>query len=241
MTIPSTVVALDRRLDQSAENSTLALARHRWHNTLDPDGPGYSTREYARAVDRNMNTIARHAHGYAMFVERAEGDGPGPSLTLEDAFRLAGQSAEQRAFSEAIADGLGEPVGRVARGDNHQRRHIIEHAHDRAERRGTDPIDEARTIAREIVADRAHRAERDATRRNDRTLALIEIEGHVAAARRRLTQAVQAASNANITDTEIEMLRQPIDALRHVLDLLDLRMTDTPDVDWDGELARLQP
>ena len=238
--IPQSVVDKDHELESRSERATEALAKHRWRQTLDPAGPRFSFRAYAAAVGRGRTVITAHANGYALFVERANDDRPGRSLSLEDAFRLAQQSAEQQEFSEAIAEGSGEPVGRVARGDNaRRRREIVDRARQREVRRGGSAVDHARDIAAEehqVAAATRVRRERDRQRRSIR---YVTIEGHLAYAQRRLTAALREAHDVGFNEEEMELLRDSISKVRAVLDLIDLRMAGTPDIDWDAELASL--
>lgn len=238
--IPQTTIEKDHDLEGKATRTTEALAKHRWHHTLDPDGPQYSIRSYADAVGRQEATIRRHAKGYAMYVARATGATPGVALSLEDAFRLSEQSAEQQEFSEAIAEGLGEPVGRVARGDNaHRRNTIIGQARDRAARRGTDPVDEAREIAirtrRTRDMNSRHRQER--ARRTPVRFTIAE--GKLAKAKRAVLDAMRELEGVDLSAEEMELMRGTIGNLTSLLHLLDMRMAGNPNIDWDGELARL--
>lgn len=239
-TIPAAVVAKDHELEGKAGRATEALAKHRWHHTLDPVGPQFSFRAYAEAIGRGKTTIERHAKGYELFVDRASDVRPGRTLSLEDAFRLVAQSAEQQEFTEAIAEGSGEPVGRVARGDrSRQRREVIDRAHQRAERRGGNPVDHARDIAaeeRRAADSRRQRQDRD---RQRHTMRFVAIEGHLAYAQRRLTQALQEAEGVDFTTDELELLRHSIATVRALLNLIDARAAGTPDIDWDAELTRL--
>lgn len=141
---------------------------------------------------------------------------------------------------EAIAEGSGRPVSQVARGDNrHRTRDTMVQAHLRAERRGTDPVDEARNIASEQVrATRARRRRRTEDQQRH-SLRYIHIEGRLAQAQSRLTEALTEAEGVPFTDEEMELLRHSIATVRSILNLLDARMAGTPDIDWDAELTRL--
>src|SRR5262245_24232854 len=149
-TIPPSVIEADHRLEGTATRASEKLAELRWHWTLDESNPNrVSQVAYSRAIGRSRAVVGYYARGYALFVERRTASRASARLTIEDALRLAGQSEEMQEFTEAIAEGSGKPVAQVARGDNRHRTHnIIAHARDRAERRGTDPVDEARHIAK---------------------------------------------------------------------------------------------
>ena len=238
--IPNSVIEKDHELEGKAERSTEALAKHRWHYTLNPAGPQFSFKAYGDAVGRHESVIGRHARAYAAYVERAAELAPGASFTIQDAIRLAGQSVEQQAFSEAIAEGSGEPIARVARGDNaHRRGAIIESAKQRAARRGTDPVEEARDIARDERLTREMHARDAAEAKSRRSIRYVMIEGHLAYAQRRLMNALTEAEGVGFDDEEMELIRDSIAKVRAVLNLIDLRMSGTPDVDWDAEAAKL--
>jgi len=72
--------------------STEELAKHRWHQTVDPAGPQHPGLTYARAVGRSDSAINRYAKGYALFIQR--GSPQGGTLTIQAAIRLSEQSAE---------------------------------------------------------------------------------------------------------------------------------------------------
>ena len=187
--IPQSVVDKDHELEGRTERASEALAKHRWHWTLDESNADkVSTTAYARDIGRGHKLVSTYARGYKLFVERAGSPG-GTALTIQDAIRLAGVAVEDRAMHEAIAEGSGRPVAQVSRGDNrHRTRAVVERAHQRAERRGGDAVDHARDIAAEErqVAE-AERARRAADRER-RSIRYVHIEGHLAAAQRRLLE-----------------------------------------------------
>ena len=242
MPVSKAVIDTDHKLEGSQDRSTLALAKHRWHwTTNEANRERVSQREYAKAVGRSNAAISYHARGYALYQERLVKPGlTVDGFTIHDAIRLAGQSAEMQEFSEAIAVGSGEPVARVARGDNrHKTREIIHVAKERAERRGTDPVDEARRIAehqrksREVAkATKDSKAKAHFYRWN-------EMEGDLIAAQRKLLHCLSVAEDVDFTEDELEFIRVAVAKVRAVLDLIDLRVAGTPDIDWDGELAKL--
>jgi len=239
--IPQTVIQKDHELDSRTERAGEALAKHRWQQTLDPAGPQFGFRAYADAVGRSEATIRAHANGYALILERANDALPGHApLNAQDAIRLASVREEDRAMHEAIAAGSGRSIAQVSRGDNrHRTRAISERAHQRAERRGGDPVEHARDIADEErrAAEAAKARQKEARER--RSLRYVHIEGHLAAAQRRLTQALSEAEGVGFDDDEMELIRDSLAKVRAILNLIDMRMAGTPDVDWDAEAARL--
>lgn len=241
VTVPAEVVRSDHNLTAQSAAASEALARFRWEQCLDPAGPQYPIRAYARAVGRNDTTITRYAKGWALFVERrAAPPGVQGALTIQDAIRLAEQTVEQQQFSEAIAEGSGKTVAQVARGDNrHRTKAVIEQARGRAERRGGEAVDHARDIAREEASAAAARRKRDDAAKEAHGLRWNGIEGHLAFAQRRLTAALRESEGVDFSEEEMALLRSSIANIRAVLDLIDLRMAGSPDIDWDAELAKL--
>ena len=238
-TIPQDVIDRDHALEGRSEKATEALAKHRWHQTLDPKGPQHGAREYAKAIGRSQPVVRTHAKGYEMWLER-QADSERPGLSLEDCFRLAGQSAENQAFSEAIAEGSGEPVGRVARGDNATKRGaIIEQARQRADRRGTDPVDEAREIARRGRQAREIARRHQTERRESRSVRFVRAEGRLANAKRQILNALSEVEGVEWEAEERALLLATVANLTAVLNLLDRRIAGTEDVDFDVELARI--
>ena len=239
--IPQSVIRKDHELEDRSTRSTEELAKHRWHHTLDPKGPQFSFRAYAAAVGRSDTTIRAHAHGYERFVVGASAATSDVApMSLPDAIELVRRDADTRAFSEAIAEGADEPIAKVARGDNaHRRGAIIEQAKQRAARRGTDPVDEAREIATQARQTREMEARDRQEAKSRRSIRYVHIEGHLAAAQRRLLNALMEAEGVGFDDEEMELIRDSIAKVRAVLNLIDLRMAGTPDVDWDAEAAHL--
>jgi hypothetical protein len=240
ISIPQEVIEKDQKLEAAAERSTEALAKHRWHWTLDISNSGKTSfRAYAKAIGRGEATVRTYANGYKLMVERAVDARPGRALSIQDAIRLSGQSAEKQEFSEAIAEGSGEPVANVARGDNRSTDDIISQAKQRADRKGTDPVDEAKDIAKRRrqtreMADRQRKEKAEA-----KSIRFVEIEGDLAYAQRRLTNALQVAQDVGFSDEEMELLRDSLGKIRALLTLLDLRMAGTLNVDWDAELEKI--
>ena len=236
--IPQNVIDKDHELEGRTERSTEALAKHRWHWTVDENNHlRIPIKAYARAVGRQPKVVRDYATGYAMFVERQ--GGAGRPLTLADAIRLAGQAEDERAMTEAIAEGLKQPVANVARGDNRTRRDIAHVARERAGRRGTDPVDEAREVAARHrqtgEMDKRHRDEA----RERRSIRFVSIEGSLAKAKRHLTDALREAEGVDFDAEEMDLMRSTIANVKALLNLIDARMAGQPDIDWDAEMAKL--
>lgn len=240
--VARSVIETDHKLEGTADRASEELAKHRWHWTLDESNPKrVAVREYARAVGRNDTTIARYAKGWATYVDRmAAPRAGGAGFTLQDAIRQSEMSAENQEFAEAIAEGSGRPIAQVSRGDNRHKMHeIVGQAKARAERQGTDAVDEARRIAEQQRRSAEMDAKERERKRQRRTQRYVEIEGDLATAQRRLMHALRVAEGVGFDDDEMELIRDSIAKVRAVLDLIDLRMAGTPDIDWDAELTKL--
>lgn len=236
--LPANVVEMDRTLEGRTEKASEALAKLRWHWTLDEgNSERVSQATYAKAVGRGRSVIAHYANGYKLFLERSVS--PANALSITDAVRLASQSVEQREMTEAIAEGLKQPVANVARGDNRQRRDIIAHAQDRATRRGTNPVDEARDIAEHQRKSRETQQKVRHQKNQQRSLRYVEIEGDLATAQRRLLHALSVADDVAFNESEKEVLRDAVAKVQAILKLIDLRLSGDNTYDWDAELARL--
>jgi hypothetical protein len=234
-TIPPDVIATDHDLDAQAERSSEELARHRWHQTLDPEGPRHSLRAYANAVGCNYATIRKYARGYADWMID---DSNHP---LSDHIVYANVTAEKAEVAEAVAEVEGIKPSTVAgrRGVGDSLANVTELARERAERTGTTIGQAAREITERKVAGRRAEANRETGRKAQHTLRYIAIEGHLAGAKRRLTDALNDAQDIGFSDEELELLRDAIAQIRALLNLIDMRLAGNPDVDWDDELARL--
>lgn len=229
------IVAEDRRLETAAERSREALARHRWHWTLDESNPErVPVREYARAVGRSQPTIRRIANGYAAWAERGA-----PLGELNDYIERAALSDERAAATEAVAKVRGISVGTARQHHADEVREVQATARDRAERRGTTPAEEIP----QVVEDRARvqRGLRDAEadRKAAHTLRYVEMEGKIASARRYLSEALRVAEDVPFADDERELITVALGELRAILNLIDTRVTGRADVDWDAELAKI--
>jgi hypothetical protein len=235
------VVAKDHELDARTLKTSEALAKYRWEQILDPNGPKYPMREYATAVGRAYSTINRFAKGYALYLAR-QGDRSGAitPLSILDAIELARHGAETQVFTEAIAEGSEEPVQRIAHPGQRQRRAvIIEQARERAERRGTDPVDEARDIAKRQKQTQQMNAKHRQSKASQHTRRWMDLEALLTRAKKALLDAIATSKDVKFDDEEIDLLRDSLENVKAVLNLLDVQLLGTPDVDWDASLARL--
>ncbi len=100
--LPNEVVAADHEMEQSASKASEALAKHRWHWTLDESNPDrVSIRAYAQAVGRAKQTIQKYVNGYAAWQAQS---GHAGVPTLGEAIERAQMSAEKATMVEAVAE-----------------------------------------------------------------------------------------------------------------------------------------
>ena len=57
----------------------------------------------------------------------------------------------------------------------------------------------------------------------------------MAAAKRRLTEALKVAQDVGFDDEEIELMTDSLAQIRAVLNLIDMRIAGKTDVDWDAD------
>lgn len=243
MTVPKSVIRTDQELEGVNDRATAELAQHRWNWTLNELNDRRVTQtEYAKAVGRSQSVIGHYARGWALYRERmASSPATSSGFTIQDAIRLAGQSAEMQEFSEVIAEGSGRSVAQVARGDNrYETREIIAHAKERAERYGTDALDEARGIAERQVKTREMERRHRYERRTKHELRWMEAEGCLSKAKRLLLQVLEMAKDVPWNEEERGLLRDSLSNVEAVIKAVDQRLLGEGEVDWDAELAKLR-
>ncbi len=234
MTLDVSIVEEDHRLEQAADTSHEALAHHRWHHTLDETNPDrVSINAYAKAVARNESTMRRVVKGYAAW--RSGGTG----RTLNEEIRMASRSVEVQAATQAVAEAKGTTLGAAERGHRDEIRRVRDTARERAEQRGTTVTDEIPTVA----------AEREKTRRSNKRLQderskrldarFVEVERHLLESKRRVLRALQVARDIEWTDEHRELITETVGDTRAVLDLLELHVAGTVEIDWDADLKGL--
>jgi len=238
-TLPTEVVAADRRLQRSADD----LMQLRWHWTLDEansDRVGFSA--YAREVGVSEGAVRNAAHAWADYVRSDSYAGvrtPGAPQTPDDFRELRKLSGDRQEAAKAIASVTGVPVGNVAKHKRDEVDAVVSTARERAVDRGT-------TVEHEIerAADWRAKARKAAEREQDEKkkahgLRYIEIEGHVGAAMQRLRKILDAADDVQFTDEERELLTESLGKMRALLNLIDLRIAGETNIDWDAEFEKL--
>ena len=229
-------VAEDARLEEDAESSKLELTKHRWHYTLNPNGPKMPIRAYAKEVARPFTTIRNHAKAYEMWLssDRA-GD-----HTIDDLIFRANLGTEKEAAVDAVAAVTGSSPTVVGRHKSDEVKAVHNEARKRAERKGTTVEEEVHHVAERREMGRKAAARQAEEKRKAHTVRYIMVDGAIANAVRELRNAMTEASGVEFTDEERELLEDSIARLRGVLALIEVELTGEQSViDWDEELAKL--
>jgi hypothetical protein len=179
------------------------------------------------------------ASGYASWKARAsEALTPGRPVTLNDFVQHAKIGAEKQEAVQAVAVATGKSFGAAAHPNmSGEVREVLATAQDRAERKGTTVSDELPRIAKS--REKARQAARKERRERQQTKAffLVEVEGHLGAAIRRLREALALVRDVDFDTEQVEMLEGTVDTLRTLVRLIDVRITGETGIDWDAEFA----
>jgi hypothetical protein len=237
-------ILVDRQLEAAADISSEELARHRWHWTLDPSNPDRSrgkdgtdrgaVSEYAKRVGRSQNVIYAQAHGYSLKAIN-------PDMPLQEAIARAATGAERAEVVEAVAAATGKSFQNVVKNNAQLASSVHRAARERAERKGTTVSQELPRAAESVVASQEAAKNERKAKRASKSHQLLVLEGHLASAQLALKYALrdESVNYSLLAEDDREYLGSVIARLRDMLNLLDLRVTDTADVDWDAELAKL--
>jgi hypothetical protein len=235
--VSQSVVEEDRKLTREAETSRGALARHRWHWTLDESNlKRVSARAYAAAVGVSRQLIDQYAQGYALYQSVK---GTLNAMTISDAIARAQMGAETRAAAEAVAHARGITAEAVRRHRPNELRRVRDHARELAEEKGTTIADEAGRVADFIVKAERTEARTEAGRRAKRTARYLELEGILAGAQRKLEQALTLSHQVDWGAEEQELLLHSLKFVKRLLELIDLAIVGTKGIDWDTEIKKL--
>lgn len=229
--VPQEVIEQDHEIEGAASAASEALARLRWHWTLDVSNPDrVSIREYARSVGRASSLIHGYANGYRLRL----GD---QDLLISEAIERAGMSAETEAVAEAVAEARGLSFVHTRQTRGNEIRHVRNLAREAAERKGTTVAEEAVTIAKLAAQIDESESQRRVEREARRTLRYVEMQGYLHSAIRSLQRA--AAMGGTWDGEEQELLRDTVNKVREIIVLLDARIAGTQAIDWDAELATI--
>jgi hypothetical protein len=239
--VPAEVVEKDHKLDGAATKTAEALAKHRWHWTLDETNPSrVSLGAYSRATGRNLATIRNHARGYELWIARGAS-----TMTLTECLERARMSAEKTEIVEAVAEAnaIGFKTATRAFAPDIKR---VQHAIERKVEQQPaitpeETVEYGKKVARMIAAGRTADRQRAERKKNQKSMLLVTIEGELAQARRCLLRALDEARLSGGFDhgDELDYLRQSIDNLIATAGLLRVAVGGSANVDWDAELIKL--
>jgi len=234
MELPKSAVTLDRRLDKATESATVELCQHRWHWTLDEsNAKRVSLRQYAKEVGVAISRLRAQVNGYADWRAR------GGTRTLGECIERANLGAEKEAAIAAVAKASGQSFSHTRKSRSETVHTARALAEERAQRRGTSVADEIEDAAEHLIRSAKAARNQKADRKAKLDYRYVEIEGHIAAALRRLRQALDVAREIDFDSDHVELLTDSIRKLRAVINLIDVSVSGTTDVDWDAELAKL--
>jgi hypothetical protein len=233
MALPRAVIDEDARFEQASNSASEALAKHRWHWTLDKkNDQRVSIREYAKAVNRNFRTIHAYVNGYVMFSDA------GASITLAEGIERARVGTEKEAAIEAVAVAKGISFGQARKHSDEVKR-VQQIAQGRAVSKGTTYEEEVVNTAK--WAERSHIVSKDLkAKRTGRVDArFIEMEGMLAPVKRKLLDALNLAREVDFDPEHIELLQISLGNVKALIGLIDMALAGAVEVDWDAELASL--
>ena len=145
----------------------------------------------------------------------------------------------KRAAAEAVAAAHGIRVDNVLSNRRNDVDDVVNIARSAAERRGTTPEEEVDRVADHQKKAADTRASAAEARKARHTMRWLGIEGKVTKALRELNAALAESEGVEFTAEEREMIAESVGKLRAVLNLLDMRIIGTADIDWDAEAAKL--
>ena len=233
MTLPQTAILQDRKLEKATSSASEALMEHRWHWTLDESNPKrVSIREYARAVGKSHVAITRDANAWVLVVN-------GTVNSSNEAREQALMGAETWAATEAVAKARGLKPGTVRQDRPVEVRRVREMARERAEQHGTSVEAETRKAADWIVKSEQSAEKEKQSRTRRLGLRFIELEEILQKMKREGVKAVNLASAIEWGDEERELLSTTVANVRSLIELVDLALVGSADIDWDAELERL--
>lgn len=236
--VPAEVVETDHKLEGAASKASEALAKHRWHWTLDETNPNrVGIQTYARAVGRSTTTIAKNAHGYANWKESAG------ALPLIEAIERARMSADREAIVDAVADANKVSFKTARQTYNPDIKRVREAVEDAVERKPDitpeEKVEVAKRHADFIARSKASEHRRAEDRKRQRTATYMLLDAKLDHARRDLKEALDNANRAEMGDEEIRLLQTALEAIKTLTALIGSALAGESGVDWDAELAKI--
>lgn len=240
--VPIEVVEKDHKLDGANVKTTEALAKHRYHWTLDETNPNRVTLgAYARATGRNLATIRNHARGYEMWLTHG-----GSPMALAECIDRARIGAERTEVVEAVAE-ANKVEFTTARRSLAPDINRVKAAIERKVERQPDITPEekqeyTKKVAKTYAISRQAEQRRTTNRKKNKSAQFVIIEGELSQARRCLSRALEEARQGadGMGDDEIQLLTHSIDSLLAAGGIVRMALLDAVNVDWDAEMVKLQ-
>jgi type I site-specific restriction endonuclease len=231
--LPRSIVADDRRIEKLATGASEQLAELRWHWTLDETNPKrVSLRAYARSIGRDVSIVSRYAHGYALSVD--------DNVNIAEAIERSSMSVDREAATQAVAKARGVAFSTAKQSRPTEVKRVLGMARERVERQGGSVDEHVKRAASDIVKSEDAARKLDGARKRRLGLRFVELEGALDGARRKLETALDVAKSVEWEQEQQELLQSTLNNVRALIDLVDVALAGTPDVDWDAELAALQ-
>jgi len=236
------VVRQDHKLEATAEKATNALAKHRWHWTLDESNEERMTfAEYARLVGRSRETIGAMANTYE--AVRVNPD----SEDVQTEHELKRVPLHDREIVRAVAKALGMSVSHTR---HYYKEHILRVNNTLAEVRETEP-DMTEEREREVIAKaaqlvaREHAAEKaskKSKKQQSKPVQWLILDGKIQRARDYVNDALDCARGdfeSEYSEDVALALQGAADKLLAAVQLLKTALGDDVEIDWDAELEKL--
>lgn len=238
-TLPQTAVEEDHRLREAEGRASEALARHRWHWTLNPDNPDrVSMREFASRTGQGQSTVREYARAYATFRDERRSS----SFTEVRYRQLASDDTE--VATEAVAQTRGLTYATTHRFHSPEVRRVRDEAKQQAEERGTSVAEEAPRVAErhkraaDDVAAAERAAEKERKQRREIRGDLAEFERLLDGAEARMKQAAKLAQEIDWSDDRTRFAKRTVGRVKALTGWIAAAY-DGGTVDWDEELAAL--
>lgn len=242
--LPASVVREDQQLEVSVESASEALAKLRWHWTLDETNPEQvSFGAYAKAVGKKSGgSIRQYATGYVLFTQSEL------KCSFAEALQRALLSQERQVAVEAVAEaeGIAFTTARVSHTPAARAVHAA--VEDEAERRETqgrsfdadERADYAKRLAEMKKRTREREEREEEERRNRHDWQFQEGFAFASHIRRKAKELLAAVREVEFTTEEREILEEELEQTIATVRLAQSAVSGESGTDWDAELQRLE-
>jgi hypothetical protein len=244
--LPDLVVKTDHELEQAADRASDALAKHRWHWTLDETNPERASfAEYARAIGRDERAVRVMAEAYARIT--ATGDSLRFGRTVQEEIQLQSVKQADREVVEETAKGLGISVSTTRQHHKDDVSRVRDAVAEATEREPDITPERRREVAQRTAgnirkAREIDRKGREALRQRKSAL-VINIEGELSKARYGLIAALNYAKDVDpetFPEPFLAEMQRSLDDIEALLKLIRSALGGAAGIDWDAELRKLE-